>query len=336
MSRRSLYLIGILLLCFFIGACGKKDEIFTETNDDNKDREETFIEANDANSDREETFIETNDVNKDKDEIFTEVSDAIIDKDETLTETKDKNIDEVEAPREDVDTTMFMKVNNMKFNEDDKVNEYPAGTVIDVTNLDMELIDSLFVSRELNKEIINRIEGKSYKEGADISYSDLRYITVLHMGFDGKTHIGEMIVNKAIALDVIDIFKDLYKVSYPIEKMVLIDDYGADDIKSMEDNNSSSFNYRFVEGASRRSVHSDGLAIDINPLYNPYVRTRDGKEEVFPESGLEYTDRHKENEYYIRKGDPCYEAFVSRGFTWGGQWKNSKDYQHFEKKIVSE
>ncbi|NLJ96656.1 MAG: M15 family metallopeptidase [Clostridiales bacterium] len=184
--------------------------------------------------------------------------------------------------------------------------------------------------------MVKRIEGKSYKEGADIPLRDLRYIRVLHRGFDGKTHIGEMIVNKAIALDVIDIFKELYRISYPIEKMLLIDEYDADDIKSMEDNNSSAFNYRYIEGTNKRSVHSDGLAIDINPLYNPYVRTRNGKTEVLPESGLEYTDRNLDNEYYIKKGDPCYEAFISRGFTWGGEWKNSKDYQHFEKKLAQE
>ena len=116
---------------------------------------------------------------------------------------------------------------------------------------------------ELNQEIINRINGKSYKENCDIPYSDLRYIRVLHIGFDGLTHIGEMIVNKAIAQDVIDIFWELYSISYPIEKMLLIDDYNADDLESMKDNNSSAFNFRFIEGTSKRSVHSDGLAIDI-------------------------------------------------------------------------
>ncbi|TAH67363.1 MAG: M15 family peptidase, partial [Anaerolineaceae bacterium] len=152
-------------------------------------------------------------------------------------------------------------------------------------------------------------------------------------GFDGLTHIGEMIVNKAIAEDVLAIFRELYNLEYPIEKMLLIDEYDADDLKSMADNNSSSFNYRFVEGTSRRSVHSDGLAIDINPLYNPYVRTRDDKLEILPENATEYVDRDKDNIYYIKKDDPIYNAFVSRGFTWGGEWKNSKDYQHFEKKI---
>ena len=124
---------------------------------------------------------------------------------------------------------------------------YPAGMVIDIAGYDREIIDSLFIIEELNQETIDRITGKSYKDNCDIPYSDLRYIRVLHMGFDGDTHIGEMIVNKAIASEVVDIFKELYVISYPIEKMILIDEYDADDIKSMEDNNSSAFNFRFVE-----------------------------------------------------------------------------------------
>jgi hypothetical protein len=153
------------------------------------------------------------------------------------------------------------------------------------------------------------------------------------MGFDGLTHIGELIVNKAIAEEVVDIFRELYDLEYPIEKMLLIDEYDADDLKSMADNNTSAFNYRFVEGTSSPSVHSEGVAIDINPLYNPYVKSSDGELEVLPENATEYVDRDKENIYYIRKDDPLYKAFVSRGFTWGGEWKNSKDYQHFEKKL---
>lgn len=301
MRRRSLYIIGILLFCFFIGACDKKGNTITEDNDLNIANEK-IAEANDENSGQK-----------------------------LITETNDMNIDEVETPREDVDTSMYVEEDNA--NVEQISTSYPAGTVIDVSDYDKDLIDSMFVSQELNKEIIERIAGKSYKEDADIPHKDLRYIKVLHMGFDGKTHIGEMIVNKAIVSDVVDIFKELYAILYHIEKMILIDDYDADDIKSMEDNNTSSFNFRYIEGTSKRSVHGDGLAIDINPLYNPYVRTRDGKTEVLPESALEYSDRDNENEYYIRKDDPCYKAFTSRSFTWGGEWKNSKDYQHFEKKL---
>ena len=104
-------------------------------------------------------------------------------------------------------------------------------------------------------------------------------------------------------------------------------------LSSMAANNTSSFNYRPIDdGSGRLSLHSYGLAIDINPLYNPYVREMSGKQVTSPEEGSRYADRSLDNEYYIKKGDIVYEAFISRGFTWGGDWKNSKDYQHFQKK----
>jgi hypothetical protein len=114
--------------------------------------------------------------------------------------------------------------------------------------------------------------------------------------------------------------------------MVLVDAYDANDITSMEADNSSAFNYRVIDRTTRLSNHSYGLAIDINPFYNPYVRKIDGKTLVLPEGAEEYADRDKECPYYIKQGDACYLAFTKRGFTWGGDWKNQKDYQHFEKR----
>jgi len=193
---------------------------------------------------------------------------------------------------------------------------------------------SMFHYTELAQEIKDRITGVSYADNCEVPYSELRYVQVLYWGFDGESHSGEMIVNKAIAADVVDIFKELYEAKYPIERMVLIDEYNADDNASMAANNTSAFCYRVIDNGSKRlSNHSYGLAIDINPLYNPYVRPIDGKTVISPEEGAEYADRTLDNPYYIRKGDICYQAFTSRGFTWGGDWKNPKDYQHFEKKL---
>lgn len=211
--------------------------------------------------------------------------------------------------------------------------EYPAGTRINAAGADQAILDTLFYYEELNEATKDRINGKSYGEACDVSYEELRYVRILHKGFDDKTYIGELIVNQAIAQDILDIFRELYRLDYPIERMVLVDEYDADDIKSMEANNSSAFNFRFVDGTTRRSLHSDGVAIDINPLYNPYVRMREGKLTVLPENGTDYVDRTKDCPYYIKEGDSCYNAFIKRGFTWGGAWDYSKDYQHFEKKL---
>ena len=112
--------------------------------------------------------------------------------------------------------------------------------------------------------------------------------------------------------------------------MVLVDEYDADDNASMADNNSSSFNYRVVEGTTHLSKHSQGLAIDINPRYNPYIHTLNGQTVCSPENGSDYADRSKDFPYKIDTEDYAYKLFLEYGFSWGGNWNSSKDYQHFE------
>lgn len=187
-----------------------------------------------------------------------------------------------------------------------------------------------FTISPITEEIKKRIFNVSYKENPDISLEDLSYVTVEHINFQGERCKGELIVNSRIACDIVEIFKELLAICYPIEKMILIDAYGADDICSMTDNNSSAFNYRFIDSTTILSNHSKGLAIDINPLYNPYIKTVDGKERILPPAGKCYADRSLCNPYYIRKGDAIYNIFIKHGFTWGGDWEHSKDYQHFE------
>ncbi|HKL98445.1 MAG TPA: M15 family metallopeptidase, partial [Mobilitalea sp.] len=233
-----------------------------------------------------------------------------------------------------IDLVLATDILSMKYAQiKDTLRDLPSGTPINTAGAEGSDLESLFYSEEISEEIKNRINGKSYGEKCDIPYEELRYIRVLYNGFDGKTYIGELIVNRAIVQDIIEIFRELYAINYPIERMVLVDNYEADDIRSMEANNSSAFNYRFIAESSRRSKHSYGIAIDINPLYNPYITEHDGNTTVLPGNAKEYVDRTKDLEYYIQKGDPCYEAFIKRGFTWGGEWKNSKDYQHFEKEL---
>lgn len=211
-----------------------------------------------------------------------------------------------------------------------KINTLPAGTVLDTADLDYEEIQKCFYSEELTEETIARIQNNSYKENDLIALDDLRYLRVLHMGFDGQTHVGELIVNQLIAEEILDIMKTLYEQQYPIEKMVLIDEYEAEDEASMSDNNTSAFNYRLISGTNRLSKHGEGLAIDINPRYNPCVRTGNGITTVEPQNGVEYADRTKEFSYKITSEDICCQVFKEHGFTWGGDWKSLKDYQHFE------
>ncbi|WP_253295486.1 M15 family metallopeptidase [Roseburia sp. MSJ-14] len=208
-----------------------------------------------------------------------------------------------------------------------------AGEVINSDAIEAMGVANLFYSSEISPDIQNRIMGSSYQENEDIALSELRYLRVLYYGFDGETHIGEMIVNEKIAQDVLEIMQELYENQYPIEKMVLIDEYNADDEAAMEDNNTSAFNYRKINGSTKLSKHSMGLAIDINPRFNPCVKTINGALSVEPINGEAYTDRTQEFPYKITKEDLCYQLFIEHGFTWGGSWNSLKDYQHFEKDI---
>ena len=187
-----------------------------------------------------------------------------------------------------------------------------------------------FFAEEINDEVFARMEGKSFPEGCTTKREDLRYLDLLYKDLDGNTHVGEMVCNKEIASKVIYIFKQLYEADYPIEKMVLVDEYDADDMASMMDNNTSCFNYRVVPGTTKISKHAMGLAIDLNPRYNPYIYTRGGEQHIEPDNGVDYVDRSKDFDYKIDKNDLAYRLFTEAGFTWGGSWTNSKDYQHFQ------
>lgn len=214
-----------------------------------------------------------------------------------------------------------------------RIREMPAESIVDVSGLSEEEIEAFFYDEEISDAVFARIDGCSYRENEDISLEELRYVRVLYRGFDGETHIGELIVNEGISADILDIMQTLYLASYPIERMVLVDAYGGDDDLSMAANNTSAFNYRNVPGTGRLSNHSYGLAIDINPLYNPYIRTAsDGSVRCDPEKGAAYADREQAFPYKIDHEDLCYKLFTAHGFYWGGDWKSVKDYQHFEKK----
>lgn len=209
----------------------------------------------------------------------------------------------------------------------DDVYAMDAGTVLTAEQLEGLDTNELFFYEEISDGVFARMEGVSFGADCTTAREDLRYVRVLHTGFDGETHIGELVVNRAIAEDIVEIFQSLYEASYPIEKMLLVDEYGGDDELSMEDNNTSCFNFRAVSGTEHLSQHAYGLAIDVNPLYNPYI-TASGYE---PYNAGDYIDRTLDTPYKIDESDLCYQLFTQRGFTWGGSWSSVKDYQHFQK-----
>lgn len=206
-----------------------------------------------------------------------------------------------------------------------------AGTTLTERQIKSTGIDHWFTASEIPTAVMERMKGKSYPKNCSVKPSELRYLRVLHHTFDGKTKVGEIVCNRRIATTLLSIFRQLYNAHYPIERMVLIDNYGANDEASMTANNTTCFCFRPVAGSNKLSNHSRGMAVDINPLYNPCVKTRNGKTVIQPKTGKIYTNRSKKFNGKIDRSDLCYRLFTQHGFTWGGSWKTLKDYQHFEK-----
>ncbi len=227
-------------------------------------------------------------------------------------------------PERTVSELTSMEDNNMTENETKEL------SVNTDTADEFNYEDSQFYITEITDELFAKMQGKSYKDNCTVPRENLRYIHVLHKDLNGEIKEGEMVVNQFIAEDVLEILKELYKADYPIEKIRLIDEYDASDEMSMRDNNSSSFNFRYISYTTTVSKHGKGLAVDINTLYNPYVKMVNGSLSVEPATAVEYTDRNKDFICKIDHNDLCYKLFTEHGFEWGGDWESAKDYQHFE------
>ena len=217
---------------------------------------------------------------------------------------------------------------------------YSVGDVIDTELLDMQQLASYFTMEEIQEgdEVYQRIYGKSFPTDGSMNLSELRYLKMLYVDYDGLSRCGEMIVNAEIADVTMDIFLQLYEAGYPIERMELIDNYwetdgNTTDRKSILANNSSAFCYRTIAGTNDMSNHAYGFAIDINPHDNPYVWCNpDGtpKLETLDAHEQEMMEQREEKEHAITHEDLAYRLFTEAGFDWGGDWSNPLDYQHFE------
>ena len=230
-------------------------------------------------------------------------------------------------------TTFYCASHNNQNSIDTTVlQEWQAGKT--VTAQEVETfggIDKCFAAEPIPDDVWQLMQGKSYKENPYIGRSDLRHIRALHWDYDEQLHVGEMICNAIIADRVVSILRQLFDARYPIQRMLLPDVYDADDETQMRDNNSSCFCYRAIAGGNKPSKHASGLAIDINPLYNPYYKDRaDGTRFIQPATAAQYCDRTKTFPYKIDHNDLCYRLFTQAGFEWGGNWKSTKDFQHFE------
>ena len=228
---------------------------------------------------------------------------------------------------------MFLLSLPCRAGEDDALvlRQWQAGATVSAEAVEAYGLDSCFVAVPIPDAVWERMQGKTYKPNPHIGRSGLRYVRALHWDLDQQIHVGEMVCNEKIAERLVTIFRTLFDNHYPIERMVLPDNYDADDERQMQANNSSCFCYRNVSGSQSLSKHAMGMAVDINTLYNPYIRHRkDGTMMVEPSTAMPYVDRTASFPYKIDTQDLAYRLFVEQGFIWGGSWQTVKDYQHFE------
>ena len=209
-----------------------------------------------------------------------------------------------------------------------------------------EIKEGMGKQEEIPEDVKKQMREVSLPEGSLINFDDLAYLTIPYVNFEGEIRQGHMVVNKNAADDVLNIFQELYSIKYPIEKMELIDKYydeetmkgdlNALDTKSCDENNTSAFCYRDSTGGTELSNHALGLAIDLNPRINPYVQ--DGQ--TSHENAKKFVERdpdkwenvsQAEKDAFIGTDTKVYKIFEKYGWTWGGNWENPKDYQHFEK-----
>lgn len=203
---------------------------------------------------------------------------------------------------------------------------------VDAKKMKMSIVESLsidnnFSFRPIEDDIKQRINGLSYGADCTVPYSDLRYLSILHYDFDGSVQHGEIICNAAVAREMLIIFRVLFEAEYPLTMVRLVDDFDAVDRASMSANNTSCFNFRLIAGTNRLSNHALGLAIDVNPQINPYMKGS----YVSPQNGAAYADRTQNFEGKIDESDLCYQLFIHYGWERGGAWTGVQDYQHFEK-----
>jgi hypothetical protein len=170
-----------------------------------------------------------------------------------------------------------------------------------------------------------RMTGVSWRPGCPVHLRDLRLLRLTHRTFGGGTRVGRLIVHRDVAADVVKVFRRLHSARFPIRRLVPVDAYGASDFRSIEADNTSAFNCRYVEGTARWSEHAYGRAIDLNPIENPFVSN--GR--TSHRASVPYLDRSRRRPGMAFEGGAVVRAFDAIGWGWGGRWTSVKDYQHF-------
>lgn len=265
-----------------------------------------------------------------KEEVSENVNNQKDDKSDMENLNSDNKVEDIEKEEQNTEKKEFNNSSNNS-NSSNNANTVSEQKPTVNENNDIVLVENpVFAKSSIPESVRLRMQGKSMPSDATISFDDLSYLRITYLDYNGKTREGEMIVHNKLADEVLEIFKEIYEAKFPIERIQLVDDYNASDHASMVNNNTSAFCYRTIAGTNKVSNHGKGVAIDINPFYNPHVLKSSGK--VNPPEASKYANRTLNAKGMIKYNDVVYKAFVSRGWKWGGSW-NNPDYQHFEKTI---
>lgn len=180
---------------------------------------------------------------------------------------------------------------------------------------------------KLSPKLRDRMNGVSWHEGCPVGLSELRLIRATHWDFRGRTIQGKLVVHERYAAGMVDVLRRLYAKRFPIRRMELIDRYDGDDHRSMDADNTSAFNCRYVNGTTRWSMHAYGKAIDINPRENPYV----SGDFVSPPGGRPFADRRPKRAGMIFRDGPVTGSFERiLGWEWLGSASGSRSYRDYQ------
>lgn len=171
----------------------------------------------------------------------------------------------------------------------------------------------------------------TWAPGCPVGARELAWIRLTFWGFDSRRHTGELLVHQEVARDLVEVFGELYRARFPMEELRITTkaerDAAATSGPTGDGNNTGAFNCRPTTGGSSYSQHAYGLAVDINPFQNPYLKG----DVVLPELARVYTDRSRQAPGMIHAGDAVVRAFARVGWEWGGAWRTLKDWQHFSR-----
>ena len=170
---------------------------------------------------------------------------------------------------------------------------------------------------------------------APVDCERLSLVTFSYVDFEGRPHgDGQIVVLDAVAPRLLRVFEALKARGFAIAKAKPVEAYEGDDDASMADNNTSCFNDRAIAGTTRPSLHAYGVAIDLDPVQNPFLTLNGATVTVAPPAGAAYLNRRLHRPGKAERpglAEEVVSLFAENGFAhWGGDWDDPIDYQHFD------